>query len=226
MVAGVVDRALAGLDQTLAEEADLVWAGGFRYASYLDEARPLGLMLEEDSYRVLAAEVVLGSGGRERPGDPGAAGDRARGERPEGLTGLAVMTAPQFTAALAAQVEQAECRLDAVIGRLAMPIGQIMDLAVGDVLDLPQAGAGRHHTGDEGWPPDRAGPAGPEPGHAGAEDLAGGKPGPKRAASGPVPPVQRPPISRGAARGQLPARARARCRSHSPLVSRELRAAS
>jgi flagellar motor switch protein FliM len=138
MVAGVVDRALVGLDQTLAEEADRIWAGGFRYASYLDEVRPLGLMLEEESYRVLSAEVALGSSGRSGPVIlvlPAV----GRGERPEGLTGGADM-APQFTAALAAQVEQAECRLDAVIGRLVLPIGRIMGLAVGDVLDLPQAG--------------------------------------------------------------------------------------
>jgi flagellar motor switch protein FliM len=138
MVAGVVDRALAGLDQTLAEEADRIWAGGFRYASYLDEVRPLGLMLEEESYRVLAAEVALGSSGRSGPVIlvlPSV----GRGERPEGATGGADI-APQFTAALAAQVEQAECRLDAVIGRLVLPIGRIMGLAVGDVLDLPQAG--------------------------------------------------------------------------------------
>lgn len=138
MVAGVVDRALAGLDQTLAEEADRIWAAGFRYASYLDEVRPLGLMLEEESYRILAAEVALGSSGRSGPVIlvlPAV----GRGERPEGLTGQGD-TAPQFTAALAAQVEQAECRLDAVIGRLVLPIGRIMGLAVGDVLDLPQAG--------------------------------------------------------------------------------------
>jgi flagellar motor switch protein FliM len=137
MVAGVVDRALAGLDQTLSEEEDRIWAGGFRYASYLDEVRPLGLMLEEESYRILAAEVALGGSGRSGPVIlvlPAL----GRGERPEGRTAGAD-TAPQSTAALAAQVEQAECRLDAVIGRLVLPIRRIMDLAVGDVLDLPQA---------------------------------------------------------------------------------------
>jgi flagellar motor switch protein FliM len=139
MVAGVVDRALAGLDQTLAEEADFSWAGGFRYASYLDEVRPLGLLLEEESYRVLSAEIALGGGGRTGtvilvlP----AVG---RGERPEGAAGGAPDTAPQFTAALAARVEQAECRLDAVIGRLVLPIGRILALMPGETLDLPQAG--------------------------------------------------------------------------------------
>ena len=138
MVAGVVDRALAGLDQTLAEEADFVWAGGFRYASYLDEVRPLGLMLEEESYRVLSADIAFGTTGRTGqvililPAD-------GRGERPEGLAAGTGDQAPQFSAALAAQVELADCRLDAVIGRLVLPIGRIMGLQPGEVLDLPQS---------------------------------------------------------------------------------------
>ncbi len=41
MVAGVVDRALEELESILAEEADLIWAGGFRYASFLEDPRPL-----------------------------------------------------------------------------------------------------------------------------------------------------------------------------------------
>ncbi|TAG12122.1 MAG: flagellar motor switch protein FliM, partial [Rhodobacterales bacterium] len=65
MVAGVVDRALAGLDDTLAEEADRIWAGGFRYASFLEDLRPLALLLEEETYRVLLADVSLGDGARE-----------------------------------------------------------------------------------------------------------------------------------------------------------------
>jgi flagellar motor switch protein FliM len=139
MVAGVVDRALAGLDQSLAEEADRVWAAGFRYASYLDEVRPLGLLLEEESYRVLSAEIALG--GTDRTGPvilvlPAT----GRGERPDLPGGAELDVAPLFTTALAAQVEQAECQLDAVIGRLVLPIGRILALAVGEVLDLPLAG--------------------------------------------------------------------------------------
>jgi len=138
MVAGVVDRALAGLDEVLVEEADLAWAGGFRYASYLEDARPLALMLEEAEYRVLSAEVALGGGGREgavvlvlpavgRGDSPALAANETAGE------------APQFTAALSAQVMQADCRLDAVIGRLVLPLRQIMALAVGETLILPFA---------------------------------------------------------------------------------------
>lgn len=138
MVAGVIDRALAGLDEALAEEADLVWAGGFRYARYLEDARPLGLMLEDEAYRVLSAEVALGDAGREgrvilvlpavgRGASQASAPDLAEGE------------VPQFTEALSAQVMQADCRLDAVIGRLVLPLRQIMALQVGETLHLPMA---------------------------------------------------------------------------------------
>lgn len=138
MVAGVIDRALAGLDETLAEEADLSWAGGFRYASYLDDPRPLGLMLEEEAYRVLSAEVALGGVGREGrvilvlPA-------LGRGEMPATPLGEAEPDASQFSAAVSAQVLQAESRLDAVLGRLTLPLRQIMSLQVGETLVLPQA---------------------------------------------------------------------------------------
>ncbi|HEX9859345.1 MAG TPA: flagellar motor switch protein FliM, partial [Paracoccaceae bacterium] len=40
MVAGFIDAALTGLEAALAAEEDLIWAGGFRYASFLDDPRP------------------------------------------------------------------------------------------------------------------------------------------------------------------------------------------
>jgi flagellar motor switch protein FliM len=142
MVAGVVDRALLGLDEALLDEADQVWAAGFRYASYLDEVRPLGLLLEEDVYRVLSAEISLGTG----EGAAVRSGDvililpaLGRGDQPALTAQTDQDSAPQFTAALAAQVVQADCRLDAVIGRLTLPIGQILALQPGEVLLLPFA---------------------------------------------------------------------------------------
>ncbi len=138
MVAGVIDRALVGLDETLADEADLCWAGGFRYGSWLEDARPLGLMLEEDGYRVLSATIALGDAGREGqvilivPAE-------GRGERPIVTTDPQASAAPHFAQALQAQVMQADCRLDAVVGRLTLPLRQVMDLAVGEVLILQSA---------------------------------------------------------------------------------------
>ncbi len=138
MVAGVIDRALGGLDETLAEEADLSWAGGFRYASFLEDARPLGLMLEDEAYRVLTAEVALGGGARDGqvilvlPAD-------GRGERPALAQDDGENLAPHFSTALQAQVLQADCRLDAVVGKLTLPLRQIMALTVGETLLLPMA---------------------------------------------------------------------------------------
>ena len=138
MVAGVIDRALVGLEETLSEEADLIWAGGFRYASFLEDVRPLALLLEEEVYRVLTADVAMGAGGREGqvililPAN-------GRGERPAGLPDTEDSDAPLFTTALSARVLQAECRLEAVIGRLTLPIREIMGLQPGDLLDLPVA---------------------------------------------------------------------------------------
>ncbi|MFN4201774.1 MAG: FliM/FliN family flagellar motor switch protein [Tabrizicola sp.] len=138
MVAGLIDRALAGLDESLAEEADLSWAGGFRYASWLEDARPLALMLEEDAYRVLTAEVAMGTVGREGqvililP-------EAGRGARPVIPAEDADSAAPQFTHELATQVLQADCRLDAVVGRLRLPLHRIMALVVGETLILPSA---------------------------------------------------------------------------------------
>lgn len=144
MVAGVIDRALSGLDEALAEEADLTWAGGFRYASYLEDVRPLALMLEEDLYRVLTAEVALGGGAGGGPG--GRDGSvililpaEGRGERPVVANDPSETAAPQFASALQAQVMQSDCRLDAVVGRLTLPLHQIMALEVGETLALPTA---------------------------------------------------------------------------------------
>lgn len=138
MVAGVIDRALAGFDEALAEEADRIWAGGFRYASFLPEIRPLALMLEDEPYRILSAEVSLGGGLRSGqvilvlPA-------RGRGEAQAGPSDVEVPEVPQFTVELAAKVMTVDCRLDAVIGRLTLPLHRIMALQVGEVLELANA---------------------------------------------------------------------------------------
>ena len=162
MVAGVIDRALAGLEDGLAEEADLAWAGGFRYASFLEEVRPLSLLLEEDLYRVLRAEVVLcapsaagsaaatgGAGPLDVPeaASAGRTGEvilmlpaEGRGQRPLATAEDVLGAATQFGQALSAQVMQVDCRLEALVGRLRLPLHQIMALQPGDVLPLPLAG--------------------------------------------------------------------------------------
>lgn len=140
MVAGLIDAALVGLEQALAQEADLIWAGGFRYASFLDDARPLGLLLEDFSYRVLKAEVSLAHGAR--------MGEVLLALPAEGRGVLPSYAAPEpqedsdapaFAIALAERVEGATAELQAALSRVTLPLATIMSLRVGQVLALPTA---------------------------------------------------------------------------------------
>lgn len=139
MVAGVIDSAMVEMEAVLSDEADLIWAGGFRYASFLEEARPLGLLLEEESYRVLLAEVALAGGAK--VGEVILALPAAgRGQRPNaGAIMAADLVGPQFAAGLSAQVMQVNCTLDAVLSRVSLPLSRVMGLTEGDVLALPNA---------------------------------------------------------------------------------------
>jgi flagellar motor switch protein FliM len=141
MVAGTVDRTLRDLEAALAEAPDLTWAGGFRYASFLDDARPLGLLLEDHPYRVLTADLRI---------DGAAAGGAivmalpAAGKGPKPQTGSA--PAPDSAAAarawsqgLAAAVNTAEVQLDAVMTRLRLPLAQVMALAPGALIPIGAA---------------------------------------------------------------------------------------
>lgn len=141
MVAGMIDAALTGLEHVLAEEGDLVWAGGFRYASFLDDPRPLGLLLDDGAYRVLRAEVSLGLGAK-TGGIVLALPAIGRGRRPAKLA-QAVAPGPDFGEALAETVGLAGCVLDAVLTRVSLPLSTVMRLAVGEVLALPVAALGR-----------------------------------------------------------------------------------
>ena len=143
MVAGTIDRAMEELDALLAEEADLVWAGGFRYASFLEDPRPLGLLLEDQPYRVLAAELAL-EGGVRRGGLILALPAEGRGLSPPMRRPLEQESAaPGFPAALAEAVMGAGCVLQAVIGRVVLPLHQVMALQAEQLLPLPEASLDR-----------------------------------------------------------------------------------
>lgn len=143
MVAGTIDRALEELEALLAEEADLVWAGGFRYASFLEDPRPLGLLLEDQPYRVLTAELAL-EGGVRKGGLILALPAEGRGLSPPLRRPLEQEPAsPGFPAALAEAVMGAGCVLQAVIGRAVLPLHQVLALQPDQLLPLPEASLDR-----------------------------------------------------------------------------------
>lgn len=142
MVAPIIDAALTRLETALLQETDLIWAGGFRYASFLDDPRPLGLLLEDTAYRVLRADVSLANGARKGavllalPAD-------GRGAAPVGQVAEKAVSGPAFSTLLANQVENADCVLDAVLTRVSMPLSRVLGMVVGEVVTLPSAALDR-----------------------------------------------------------------------------------
>lgn len=140
MISPLADLALSHLEEALAEESDLCWTSGFRYASFIEEARSLGLLLEDMAFRALTARLSLAQGAR--------VGEMILVLPAEGLGRKARLKAdvvpqsvarPAFAAALCARVEGAPCQLDAVLSHLSMPLAEVMDLSVDRVLALPTA---------------------------------------------------------------------------------------
>ena len=135
LLAPVLDRALAGFDAALAEvEGADARPRGYRFAASAEGARALSLLLEEGPYRLLRAECVLAGGARQGAlllGLP----DRRAGGPPR----AEVLRDDRFSADLARQVEASQVRLEAVLIRLMLPLGQMMALVPGMEQPLPQA---------------------------------------------------------------------------------------
>ena len=144
MVVSIIDAALTALEQSLTDEADLVWAGGFRYASFLDDPRPLTLLLEDAPLRLLRADVSL-AGGLRTGEILLALPAEGRGPRP---ATLAMADAPinhghAFAQGLADRINGAPTRVEAVLGRLTMPLAHVMALTEGMILPLQDAALDR-----------------------------------------------------------------------------------
>lgn len=145
MIAPMLDAALIDLEASLMQEADLIWAGGWRYSSFIEDPRPLGLLLEDIPYRVLQAEVDLGLGQRKGsillalPAE-GKAEAPNRSSRP---VKDQAQSQKLFSAALAEEIEAAEARLEAVLARVSLPLSRVASLAVGDIVAMANASLDR-----------------------------------------------------------------------------------
>jgi flagellar motor switch protein FliM len=140
MLSPLADLALANLESALEEDGDLIWTSGFRYASFIEEARPLGLMLEDVGYRCLSARLAIGQGTRGGqmililPAD-----GRGRSPRPRVQSVQEAVSKPAFSAALSARVDASSCLLEAVLARVSMTLAEVMTLSVDAVLPLASA---------------------------------------------------------------------------------------
>ncbi|QCO57308.1 flagellar motor switch protein FliM (plasmid) [Pseudorhodobacter turbinis] len=148
MVAEMIDRALDGLETELLQSADLIWTSGFRYASFLEDARPLGLLLEDVPYRVLQTDVSLSDGAKTGqillalPAD-------GKGRQPKLLEPPPNRAAEMvFGVALGQQVQEANVELVAVLARVKVPLDLTLHLKPGD--QLPIGAAALDHIDIEG----------------------------------------------------------------------------
>ncbi|WP_323005665.1 flagellar motor switch protein FliM [Pseudorhodobacter sp.] len=139
MVSGIINSALRGLEVELFQSDDLIWAGGFRYASFLEDARPLPLLLEDVTYQVLKIDISLAEGARTGhillalPAD-------GRGEVPKAASPPPSRAAELvFKAAMNAQVLEANAELIAVLARISLPLEALLNLKVGDHMALGAA---------------------------------------------------------------------------------------
>ena len=139
MVTVVINAALTILEQALSDNADIVWAGGFRCASFLDDPRPLPVVLEDAPLRLLTAEVSLAGGLRKGkiylalPAEGRLPLPMAENAEQADDAGLA------FGAALQERVDGASVQLDAVLARLSLPMADVLGMAAGMIVPLQDA---------------------------------------------------------------------------------------
>ncbi|MCL4065129.1 FliM/FliN family flagellar motor switch protein [Pseudomonas sp. GX19020] len=131
MISPVLDRALARFDFLVRDLPDRRVEAGFRFASQLDDARSIGLLLDDQPYHLMSAVLSLADG-------------RRSGEilLALPLTGAPVAEASANTPGsegFAADLGQTECELQAVLGRRMLTVNEVMQLEPGQLLTLNDA---------------------------------------------------------------------------------------
>lgn len=171
MSADFIDTVLAAVEEALAADEAITWAGGFRYASFLDDPRPLGLLLEDVSYRVWRVQLRLGAGGAREAGFLWAVPAQGRGPGPDRIAvarrGAADPAAggdapdvpdtqAQWQTQMQRSVLAAPVTLNAVLHRMTVPLSAVLSLRVGMDIPLPadaletlrlEGSGGRHVAG-------------------------------------------------------------------------------
>lgn len=135
LCAGIIDRVLSETDAGAAEGADpwADWQAGFRYASCVDDMRLLPLLLDDSHYRLYRCSLALGTDGARQAVLSIVLPEPCRAE----------VGAPGAEAAAAWQGQLAKALLDseaavtAILARVMRPLAEVMALAPGALLMLP-----------------------------------------------------------------------------------------
>lgn len=142
MVAEWIDRALVGLEVQLRKDPDLPWADYYRYASFLDDPRPLRLLLDDVPFRMISVTCDLARGTK-KGSLVLALPAEGRGRRPAGTADRPIAMPPSFDEMMRARIAEAECQLQTTIARIRLPLGEVLELQPDQVLALGEAGIDR-----------------------------------------------------------------------------------
>jgi flagellar motor switch protein FliM len=138
LCAGLIDRVLTQTD----EGAAVIWADwtpSFRYASSVEDARLVPLLLEDVVYRLYRCTLALGEDGM-RTGAISFCLPEARKAvaRPPGAEATEA-----WQRQLAGTLMEAEVEVTAILARVMRPVAEVMALAPGTLLMLPEGAIGR-----------------------------------------------------------------------------------
>ncbi|KEP70795.1 flagellar switch protein FliM [Thioclava dalianensis] len=148
MAADYIDAVLGSIEAALICHPAIAWAGGYRYASHLDDPRPLGLLLEDVTFRVWTAELALGMGGERKGGFLMAVPQSGRGAHlqqraPGAGTGPpseaeVASDATAWADRLEHAVMSTSAELEAVLRRVTLPLSAVLNFAPGTELPIPE----------------------------------------------------------------------------------------
>lgn len=162
MAVEFIDAVMAGFERVLADgrgagdaaggsagdaggdAGGATWAQGYRYAAFIDDPRPLHLMLEECDYHLLSAQLALEDGGRRGEVTlalpvPAPAFAEFSAPLPDISFDLPLAEGPDFTEALAQKVQDLPVQINAAIAQIHLPLERILRLQSGEVIALPLA---------------------------------------------------------------------------------------
>ncbi len=137
LCAGIIDRILSETDEGAAEGTEpwTEWPAQFRYASSVEDARLLPLLLEDTRYRLFRCTLSLGAEGERAGGlsfilpEP-----RRAATRPPGADAA---EAADWQGRLSEALLEFAAGLSAVLARVKRPVSEVMALEPGALLRLP-----------------------------------------------------------------------------------------
>ncbi|TVP70642.1 MAG: hypothetical protein EA339_12860 [Rhodobacteraceae bacterium] len=138
LMAPMIDAFLRRVDQRCAELPQGEVVTGYVYGSYLDDPRPLGLMLDEGQFHIIHLRVSLGFGAKE--GDwylivP----EPVAGKAAPNDIDQAEAEERDWQERLQVAVGSSEVVVKATLGRVQITLTEALRLRPGDVLRLPES---------------------------------------------------------------------------------------